>query len=186
MLLIISVNNLAAAQEYKKLRATIGLGVTNGILIYFEPSYRVKDNLAFAVRFEDGIHVTPQEGIYSVGSKSILGQYYLRTNSKKNHPFVGLGIGIFNASGFGGLLCDCEKTIQKQSFGFFPRLGYDNRHFTLSLDINLISSFRESTISMMPGSSVEPSYQYINTSYIGVRAGLTIGGGRRNKIQTYQ
>ena len=66
-------------------------------------------------------------------------------------------------SGVSGTFGDDET-----KFGFYPRVGFDAGHFTLSIDYNIVGN---SKVSGMDGE--------FKNSYLGIRLGGYFGGGRK-------
>ena len=151
----LTVTMVATAQEYKKFKLGVGIGVANYqggkynpngslILATVEPAYRIHDNIAIGLRIEGA-------GWYGHFSLTANGQYYFGKNIVR--PFVGAGLGMF------------QKGSANSSFGFYPRVGLEVGHFFVSMDYNFISA-------------VNPNGDEI-TSYLGSRIGFLIGGGRK-------
>lgn len=184
MLLISSIGISANAQEFKKFKVGLGLGYASasgegssgGILIYLEPAYRINDNILVGLRMEtaivtrgysDELSSSLSLDVAAIGSYTISGQYYFNTN--KFRPFVGAGLGAYSLSavkvevgGVSGIAVEKET-----KFGFYPRVGFDFGHLNMSVDYNII-----------PKSKVEGGGEFKN-SYLGVRLGFSIGGGRK-------
>jgi outer membrane protein W len=107
------------------------------------------------------------------GSNTLFGQYYFNNNNFR--PFVGVGFGLFNvasasvSSANGG---EVYEAIDESKFGFYPRVGFDAGHFTLSLDYNLVGASTSKSTSS--NNTIESK-----NSYIGIRLGGFFGGGRK-------
>jgi len=153
---------IAKAQEYKKFKVGIGLGLglfggvdyQLGAAVAVEPAYRITDNLAVGLRIE-GIGRGGFDGPdRSFASYTVNGQHYF--SAKKFRPFAGGGLGLYT---------DGSRV------GFYPRLGFDLGHFCLAMDFNLIPS----TVTSPPGQS--NIYQV--THYLGIRCGVVIGGAKK-------
>ena len=176
----------AEAQEFKKFRVGLGTGYAMasgegakaGVLLYLEPAYRVQDQILVGLRWEAaavvrGYDATVETGSASAslsGSTALFGQYYFNNNNVR--PFVGLGFGTNKiataAASFDG---EAFAGISESKFGFFPRVGIDAGHFTLSLDYNIIGA---STLTGTAGTELKTK-----NNYIGIRLGGFIGGGRK-------
>jgi outer membrane protein W len=156
---------------------TSGTGAKAGVLLYLEPAYRLQDQLLVGIRFEAaavvrGYDANVETGSVSAslsGSQGLFGQYYFSNETFR--PFVGFGLGLnkiataaatFNGEAFAG--------ISESKFGFFPRVGFDAGHFTLSIDYNLIGA---STLTGTSGTELKTK-----NNYVGIRFGGFIGGGR--------
>jgi hypothetical protein len=170
------------AQEYKQFRVGIGggyampggSGASGGVLFYFEPGYRFADNIIANIRVEwaamaRGLAEDVQDADFSVstsGSYTLNGQYYFSNESFR--PFVGAGVGMYkiNAAEVDGV---GSFGSSETKFGFYPRVGFDAGHFTLSLDYNLVG---KTTIE------VDGEEFNFKNSYIGIRLGGFFGGGK--------
>lgn len=180
LLFVVATGVVANAQEFKKFKVGLGIGYASaggegakgGILAYLEPAYRINDALLLGLRVESALVTRGySESVTSVafevaaiGSYTINGQYYFSNNSFR--PFAGLGLGIFSLAaikvdGSGAAAAEAES-----KFGFYPRVGFDYGHFNMSLDYNII-----------PKTEVSGGGDFKN-SYLGIRLGFSIGGGR--------
>ncbi len=191
----------ASAQEYKPVKVGLGLGYASpggdgakgGVLLYLEPAYRVNDALAIGLRLESAIiarGVTVTSGSTSVSSDAevkanasytVNGQYYFSNNTFR--PFAGVGLGIYSlasasvsVSGGGS---SASASADASKFGFYPRLGFDLGHFTMQVEYNIIpSTTSEFTVSSgTSGTSVISSES--KNSYLGIKAGFFISGGKK-------
>ena len=183
-LLITSIGITVHAQEFKKFKVGLGLGyasasgegASGGILVYLEPAYRINDNILVGLRMESALVTRGYSedvgnatfDVAAIGSYTVSGQYYFNTN--KFRPFVGAGLGVFSLAAV--KVDDGSSTSQtavksESKFGFYPRVGFDFGHFNMSIDYNII-----------PKSEVEGAGDFKN-SYLGVRVGFSIGGGRK-------
>lgn len=171
------------AQEFKKFRVGVGAGYAmasgkgsgGGVLFTVEPGYRLMDNVLLNLRWESAavIRGTVNDtgasfDVAGIGSYTLNGQYYF--SNENFRPFVGLGLGFYKlaavsvSASSGGSTSTAAAAESK--FGFYPRLGFDAKHFTLNLDFNII-----------PNTTVG-SNEFKN-SYIGIRVGGYFGGGRK-------
>lgn len=187
VLLLVTVTAFAAqAQEFKKFKVgvgggyavTSGTGAKGGVLLYLEPAYRIQDQLLVGLRLEaagmvrgyaEAVETASISASFS-GSQGIFGQYYFGNETFR--PFVGFGLGLnkvttaaanFNGEAFVG--------VQESKLGFFPRVGFDAGHFTLSIDYNLVGA---STLTGTSGGELKTK-----NNYIGIRFGGFFGGGRK-------
>ena len=169
------------AQEYKKFRVGVGAGYAiasgegsgGGVLFTVEPGYRVNDQILANLRWESAAVIrgtadatTFDLEVAAISSYTLNGQYYLMNGSFR--PFVGAGFGLFklaavevSGSSGGGSTAAAAET----KFGFYPRLGFDVSHFTITLDYNLVPPTESGTTEF-------------KNSYIGIRIGGFFGGGR--------
>jgi outer membrane protein W len=186
VIMFVAVTAFAAqAQEFKKFKVgvgggyavTSGTGAKGGVLLYLEPAYRIQDQLLVGLRLEaagmvrgyaENVETASISASFS-GSQGIFGQYYFSNNTFR--PFVGLGLGLNKiataAANFEG---EAFAALNESKFGFFPRVGFDAGHFTLSLDYNLIGA---STLQGTSGGELKTK-----NNYIGIRFGGFFGGGR--------
>jgi hypothetical protein len=174
----------ANAQEFKPFRVGVGAGYAipggngakGGVLFYMEPSYRLQDQISLGLRLEwaamaRGYSESVEDAEFKVstsGSYTVNGQYYFNNNSFR--PFVGLGLGIYSIKAasieFDGQTQDLGLDDETK-FGFYPRVGFDAGHFTLSIDYNIVGA-----------TEIEGAEGKFKNSYIGIRLGGFFGGGR--------
>ena len=174
-------------REYKEFRVGVGIGYAapgagegagGGFLAYLEPAYRATDQVMIGLRLEGAFLVRGVEGITnddvegdatSVASYTLNTHYYFNNNNVR--PFVGAGIGLYSLA---AAKFDTRNNNDpglndigaETRFGFYPKIGIDARHFTMTLDYNII-----------PPTDV-PGGGEVKNSYFGIRAGISIGGGR--------
>ncbi|HEY5744527.1 MAG TPA: outer membrane beta-barrel protein [Chryseolinea sp.] len=191
---------VASAQNFKKFRVGVGVGYAKpsgsgsqgGGLVYLEPSYRLSDVLSLGLRVESAIVARGLSGssidmerfdLSAQASYTLNMQYYLGTNNFR--PFLGVGFGlyslsamktdvvVFDVTGQGQLQVHTESVSlsdAQSKLGFYPRLGFDLGHFTLSIDYNFIANTK---------TTVSGSDASFKNSYLGVRLGANFGGGRK-------
>jgi hypothetical protein len=174
------------ARDYKTFKVGIGIGYAvpgagegagGGFLGYLEPAYRATDDVVVGLRLEGAFMVRGIKGVSSrdisgdassVASYSLNSQYYF--SDEEVRPFLGAGIGLFSmtAAKFNTAAGDlqADDVGGETRFGFYPRVGIDVGHFNLVLDYNVI-----------PPTDV-PGGGEVKNSYLGIRAGVSIGGGR--------
>jgi len=178
LFLVVLTAASAVAQEFKAFRVGLGLGYANasgkgakgGVLWTLEPGYRVNDQILANLRIEGAVigrgyadETSASIDVAALGSYTLNGQYYFNNNNLR--PFVGVGFGLYSlaavsvtAGTSGG---STQAVAASNKFGFYPRVGIDAGHFTLNLDYNLV-----------------PETDGIKNSYLGIRIGGFIGGGR--------
>lgn len=175
------------AREYKEFRVGLGIGYATpgagegaggGFLAYLEPAYRATDQVMIGLRLEGAFVARGIEGISnndvegdasSIASYTLNSHYYF--NNNKVRPFVGAGVGLYSlaAAKFDTRQNgdpDLDEIGAETRFGFYPKIGIDAGHFTMTLDYNII-----------PPTDV-PGGGEVKNSYLGIRAGISIGGGR--------
>jgi hypothetical protein len=185
-LLSLAVTSISYAQEFKPFKVGLGLGYAapgntgrgagGGALLYLEPAYRATDQILVGLRIESAIIVRGVTGTNNNNdvsgdassnvSYTLNGQYYFTNNNVR--PFVGVGLGLFSLAAvkFNTATNTTSNVSPETQFGFYPRIGFDAGHFTLSLDYNII-----------PPTSI-PGGGEVRNNYLGIRAGVSIGGGR--------
>jgi outer membrane protein W len=158
-----------------------GTGAGGGVLFFVEPMYRAGDMVAIGLRLESAVLV---RGVKGVDNDDVKGdansnlsytlntQYYFNKNNVR--PFIGIGGGLYSLAAMKFNTASssdpgADDVGAATVFGFYPRIGVDAGHFNLTLDYNFI-----------PKSNVPGGGQVVN-SYLGIRAGVAIGGGRINK-----
>lgn len=164
---------VSKAQEYKKFKVGLGFGYAmpggagakGGVLLYMEPAYRINDKLQAGLRLEGAIIVSGGAGggsASALGSYTLNGQYYFNNNNFR--PFAGLGLGLFDVASGSAKDTKTGKDLVLAGgtvFGFYPRVGFDLGHLTMSLDYNIVTAKSP-----------------IKANYLGVRMGFNIGGGK--------
>ena len=176
------------AQDYKKFRVGVGGGYASasgegakgGVLFYLEPGYRVTDDLIVGLRMEWALMARGYSeslgsddvdfDIALASSYTVNGQYYFKKGGFR--PFVGLGLGIYKYSAveYDG---DDNESVELtgsdgSKFGFYPRVGFDAGHFTLSIDYNIVGATK---VDGIDGD--------FKNSYLGIRFGGFFGGGAK-------
>ena len=187
LFLSLTIASVVEAQDYKKVRVGLGLGYalstgeggSGGVLVTFEPGYRIQDNLLVGLRIETAaltrgstasIVAGTSIGVAAVGSYTINGQYYFGSGDGFR-PFGGLGLGLFSLAAadvtLGGTTVNFA--VAESKFGFYPRLGFDMSHFTMAFEYNFIPA--TPVVGTTTGAEV-------SNSYFGFRIGAFIGGGK--------
>lgn len=181
-LVTIMMGTLSAQDDYKKFRVGLGLGYAmasgegskGGIIVDFEPGYRINDDILVNLRLEsaavvrgttDDIVAGGEFDVAAIGSYTVNGQYYFRQDGFR--PYAGLGLGIFSLAavsvdGGGG-----DIAASSSEFGIYPRVGFDAGHFTFNIDFNIL-----------PNTEGAAGTEFKN-SYIGFRIGGFFGGGTK-------
>ncbi|MBS1541933.1 MAG: hypothetical protein JSS73_14875 [Bacteroidetes bacterium] len=181
-LLFVCSSIITSGQKFKTVRVGAGLGVftstsnaNNGWLIFIEPSYRTSDNFFVGFRYEGAYNKS-----MSVLSYSFNGQYYFSSNTSRVRSFVGLGAGLYIAdyNSIGSFNTNLETALGKTSFGFYPRVGFDFGHFSLSVDWNISSESKVTFIEYLVGGSKVYAAN-VNPSYLSIRGSICLGGGKK-------
>lgn len=173
MLILLTVQFVNAQSEdentFKKFKVDVsfgyavpqGSGTKGGGLFVIEPKYAVVPEVSVGLRIE-GAAMANIDASGSAGKISVLqsylgtGDYYFTSN--RFRPFAGAGAGLYkSASAF---VSDSSSTVIMPStsqFGFMARAGFEFGHFRLGVEYNFLKQ---------------------NQSYLGVKFGVCIGGGR--------
>jgi hypothetical protein len=175
-------------REFKSFKVGLGIGYAvpgkgdgagGGALLYLEPAYRACDEVSIGLRLESAIIVRGVQGVNnndvagdasSNMSYTLNGQYYFNNNNVR--PFIGAGAGLFSLAAVRFNTAsnndpDANDVGAQTSFGFYPRIGIDAGHFNLTLDYNIIPP------------SAGPGGGEVKNNYLGIRAGFSLGGGRK-------
>lgn len=164
------------AQQYRKFLVAVQLGLPNshGFISSFtlEPGYRLSDKMQIGFRMETQ-NMMPYTGSNSmpVSSMGLNAHYYLY-----KHAFVGAGVGLFNPSN-NFIMNSTENQNQRNGVGLYPRLGYDLGHFRLMVEYNFVQPMKDYISYPMPG--YVGHFENVNKSYLSLKVGFFIGGGRK-------
>ena len=179
LLLTASVN---FAQNFKPFKLGIGFGYAvpaggdRGGIFYLEPAYRASNAVLIGLRLENakfsreltGMGSNINSSSTSTRSYSLNVQYYF--NENRVRPFIGVGLGFFDMAAATYNTGSEVQTVGAESkFGLYPRVGVDIGHLNLTLDYNIV-----------PSTNVPGGGEVMN-SYLGIRVGLSIGGGEGKK-----
>jgi hypothetical protein len=172
ILLLLTTPFNGLSQKYKPIRAAFGLGLaSNGLIIFFEPSIRITDRFSVGYRSEGGVYWGQPDIFYQLSSKGGVFQYYVMDKSIRLFVGVGMASYYYHHTNY--------SRADDPSFGFFPRLGYDVGHLTVSIDYNMINDFKT---TKYPPQSVQTIQMY-NRNYLSIRCGLVIGGGKKGEFK---
>lgn len=161
-----------------------GEGAKGGILFAVEPKYAVIPNLAVGLRMEAAIVArfngydengdAMNASVKGAASYLATGDYYF-TNNYAFRPFVGGGAGIFSIASV-----EVNSTSGEISggskFGGMTRAGIEASHFRFGIEYNIVPK------TTFEGYDADGNYKTgltSNNSYIGIKLGVCIGGGRR-------
>lgn len=176
----------ANAQEFKPFKVDVstgyaipsGNGAKGGVLFVVEPKYAVIPNLSVGFRMEiavmargmvDAQGQTGEVNVKASGSYLATGDYYFTSNTVR--PFAGAGAGLFTLAS--ATVNDNNGGVSgaKSKFGGLVRGGVEISHFRLGVEYNLVG---DTDIMDATNSKIGTS----KNSYIGIKIGATIGGGR--------
>lgn len=191
---LFSMTTLVKAQTFSPFKVDLaagaaipsGAGSKGGVLFAVEPKYAVMDQISVGLRLEAAI--TARGAVASDGSSAsgkvaasssyvATGDYYF--SNKSFRPFAGIGAGIyslasadFDANNQGGAVSGIASATK---FGGLIRAGFELGHFRLGVEYNLIGSSKEDIV--YNGQSLGTITT--KNSYLGIKAGFFIGGGRK-------
>jgi hypothetical protein len=183
----------AQAQEFKPFKVNVSLGYAlpsggGGLLFAVEPKYGINDQIDVGLRIEGAgmaravvVNGNDFAGDVSfAGSYLLTGNYMLSTNNFR--PFVGAGVGLFgiastSAISINGQTLNGDITAGNV-FGGMVRAGFKTGHFVLGLEYNLIPASDVRLLDSSGQVQVGQAAQSKN-SYLGIKLGFDIGGGRR-------
>lgn len=161
-----------------------GEGAKGGVLFAVEPKYAVIPNLAVGLRMEaavvarfNGYDENGDAVDASVkGSASYLatGDYYF-TNNYSFRPFAGAGAGVFSIASV-EVNATSGEISGGSKFGGMVRAGFEASHFRFGLEYNIVP---KTTFEGYDENGNLTSGLTSNNSYIGIKLGVCIGGGRK-------
>ncbi|PRY27784.1 hypothetical protein CLV58_1312 [Spirosoma oryzae] len=202
LLSILSVTSitLTHAQEHKAFKVNLSLGyaqptgpgLSAGLLIGLEPKYALSPRLDLGLRLESALLVrgvtwdnnsgnsnTATGTVSSIGSAVLTVTYLFNPLGESNtRPFLGIGAGLFAMSSAGLIVIDQNQTkaeLPVTSYntpGGMLRGGIKVGHFVASVEYNAIPTH----VYSLTNTSLEFTSK---SSYVGVRLGFDIGGGRK-------
>jgi hypothetical protein len=172
----------ATAQQYRRFLFALDLGypISNlnpKGLVSMEPAYRLNDKILIGFRMETiGIGRIPNgstTGDPYLNSMGLNGQYYFSFNSMR--LFCGAGLGLYNPF-------IMNRTINHLSgLGVYPRIGIDFGHARVLIEYNFIQKMNHLIVTdfnpMIPTANWH--YEIVNKSYLSLKIGFFIGGGRK-------
>lgn len=180
--LLVMVSLSASAQDFKTFRLGFGLGYATGtgegggrgFFGVLEPGHRLTDRFLLNFRYEVAgiirqsvkINATHLEVDGSaIFSYTVNGQYYF--SDEKFRPYAGIGCGLFRMAAVKSNSSTLDIVRPASKFAFYPRVGFDYGHFNLNVDYNIV-----------PNTQGEFDNTEFSNSYVGVRIGFFLGGGR--------
>lgn len=183
----------AQAQEFKPFKVNVSIGGAipsggGGVLFAVEPKYGINDRIDLGLRFE--LAAMARSVVYNgnttsgnatgAGSYLLTGNYLLSDNNFR--PFIGVGAGLYQIAGTSFVTDGTNSTngeIQAgNAFGGMIRAGFKAGHFVLGVEYNLVPSTTTALYDSNGTVRVGQSVQSKN-SYLGIKLGFDIGGGRR-------
>ena len=174
MLILLTVQFANAQSEdentFKKLKVDVSLGYAipqgsgtkGGAIFVIEPKYAVLQEVSVGLRMEGAalanIDASGNTGKVTVlGSYLATGDYYFTSN--KFRPFAGVGAGLYQSAS-ASITSDYSTVVTPTTsqFGFMARAGFEYGHLRLGVEYNVLKK---------------------NQSYLGLKFGVCIGGGRK-------
>lgn len=161
-----------------------GDGAKGGILFVGEPKYAVMPNVSVGVRFEVAIMARgasdasgnlSEAEVKAAGSYLATGDYYFTSNVVR--PFGGIGLGIYSLASASASNSTASAGVGSK-FGEMVRAGVEISHFRVGLEYNIVPSTKVEAVDAQSG---EPYTSTSKNSYIGIKIGAVIGGGRIKK-----
>lgn len=159
---------------------TGGTGSKGGALFVVEPKYAVLPQLSVGLRLESAVMlsgVNLSTGEYNSSSSAKAAVSYLATgdyyfNSNDFRPFAGAGAGLFTTAAV-DIDSDNPNIAEGSKFGGMIRAGFEYKHLRFGAEYNLVPK------STVAASSPTANDGYtVQNSYIGIKLGVCIGGGR--------
>lgn len=139
--------------------------ISFGLNLSVEPKYNITDNIAAGFKLEGALFFASDDddaSLLTMTSYSLTGEYLFGTG--KVRPYLGVAAGLYKPTFY---LTDLEDEIYKFSLdntlGFAPRAGFQFGKFRLGTEFNIVKD-----------NSLDIDY-----SYLTIKMGATIGGGRR-------
>ncbi len=157
-----------------------GTGGKGGALFVVEPKYAVLPQISVGLRLEAAVTVAGVDmstGTYNDNATAKAAASYLATadyyfTNSDLRPFAGAGVGLFNTAA-ASINNYNDNITSEAKFGGMVRTGIEYKHLRFGVEYNLIpkSTVPESSPSAHDGYTVQ-------NSYVGIKLGVCIGGGR--------
>ena len=195
ILILSSVISLSAkAQEsvFKPFKVDVSLGYAipggdgakGGILFAVEPKYAVIPSLSVGLRIEaavmarfSGYNETGEimeASVKAAASYIATGDYYFMPD-KNFRPFTGGGVGIYSVGAVEANQTSGEVSAGSK-FGGLVRTGFEFSHFRMGFEYNIVPKTK---FTGYDGDGNPTTGLTSNNSYMGIKVGVCIGGGRR-------
>jgi len=189
---ILSLSAKSQESEFKPFKVDVSLGYARpggdgakgGILFAVEPKYAVIPSLSVGLRMEAAL--VARFGGYDEngdamdasvkGSASYIatGDYYFRAN-KDFRPFTGGGVGLYSIAGIESTNNSGEVSAGSK-FGGLVRSGFEYGHFRFGIEYNIVPKTK---FTGFDGDGNPTTGLNSDNSYLGVKIGVCIGGGRK-------
>lgn len=161
-----------------------GEGAKGGILFAVEPKYAVIPNLSVGLRMEAAIVArfsgydengeVMDASVKGAASYIATGDYYFMAD-KNFRPFTGGGVGIYSIAGIEATSTTGEVSAGSK-FGGLVRTGFEFSHFRFGFEYNIVP---KTEFTGYDGDGNPTTGLTSNNSYMGIKVGVCIGGGRR-------
>jgi hypothetical protein len=193
LLSIISANAQSSEGTFRPFKVDVdfgyalppgGGGAKDGFIFALEPKYAVMDELQLGLRIEAAVMVrgysfstgmaAPSGSVSAAASYTATGDYFF--SNEDFRPFLGAGVGIFTvaSASFSDNGYYSSAVAASTKPGGMIRAGFEYNHFRLGIEYNLIGNSSVVT-SDGGGNSITATSK---NSYLGVKLGFFIGGGR--------
>ncbi len=194
-ILCIAVCTKSMAQsegEFKPFKVDVSLGYAlpvggsggkGGALFVVEPKYAVMPELSVGLRLEgaftvsgtsdlvNGTSINSTASVKASSSYLATGDYYFSQNDLR--PFAGAGVGIFQTAGV-QINSSNANIATGSKFGGMLRAGVEYKHGRFGLEYNLVGK-----TTVAPTTPTSKDGYTIQNSYVGIKFGVVIGGGRQ-------
>ena len=158
-----------------------GKGAKGGVLFAVEPRYSVIPRLSVGLRMEGAVVArfsgydsegNPNDAsVKASGSYVVTSDFYV-VNKRKFRTFVGSGAGIFSIAGVEINQTTAGASAQSK-FGGITRTGFEYGHFRMSFEYNIVGKTEFDGYD----ENGDPAKLKSNNGYLGIKMGVTIGGG---------
>ena len=195
ILVLTSVISLSAKSQesvFKPFKVDVSLGYAipggdgakGGILFAVEPKYAVIPNLSVGLRMEAAVMArfsgydengeVMEASVKAAASYIATGDYYFMPD-KNFRPFTGAGVGIYSVGGVEANQTSGEVSAGSK-FGGLVRTGFEFSHFRMGFEYNIVPKTK---FQGYDGDGNPTTGLTSNNSYMGIKIGVCIGGGRR-------
>ena len=195
ILVLTSVISLSAKSQesvFKPFKVDVSLGYAfpggdgakGGILFAVEPKYAVIPSLSVGLRIEaavmarfSGYNETGEimeASVKAAASYIATGDYYFMPD-KNFRPFTGGGVGIYSVGAVEANQTSGEVSAGSK-FGGLVRTGFEFSHFRMGFEYNIVPKTK---FTGYDGDGNPTTGLTSNNSYMGIKVGVCIGGGRR-------
>ncbi|MCY7293188.1 MAG: hypothetical protein LH615_13500 [Ferruginibacter sp.] len=159
-----------------------GSGGKGGALFVVEPKYAIMTELSLGLRIEGAFTISgtsdlatgtgnnPTATVKVSSSYLATGDYYFSNNNLR--PFAGAGAGIFQTAGV-QVYSSNPNIATGSKFGGMLRAGVEYKHGRFGLEYNMVGK-----TTVAPSSPTSKDGYSVQNSYVGIKFGVVIGGGR--------